>query len=184
MGILSPISEMLLLTSDWPCCHHPLDILLADNRHLLVCPFTHLFTGFLFLLYELHGFEDPPLGIPVAAWTCWFSIIAVTTRFLHRICPTPSPLTSPCSLGLGRSTFLSADSTTTMDSLDGPRASVSSVHMGSSSATLGCCLSPTFLVVVPRCLVTRSPFLVHVPPTGNLPETFRSDTSYQIYYII
>jgi hypothetical protein len=42
-------------------------------------PSTHLYAGFLYLLADPLGFEDPPLGILVATWTrLWLDIFAVT----------------------------------------------------------------------------------------------------------
>jgi hypothetical protein len=50
--------------------------------------FSSFFYTFLCLLADPLGFEDPPLGASVAAWTCcWLDIIAVSARFLLCACP-------------------------------------------------------------------------------------------------
>jgi hypothetical protein len=112
-----------------------------------------LITDFLCLLADPLGFEDPSLGIPVTAWTRYLSnILAVAARFLRCVRPALSPLTPPRSPEHACSTPPSAQTTTTMDSLDCSRASVSSVFLGSPSNPQDRCLDPSLPVAIPMCL--------------------------------
>jgi hypothetical protein len=120
---------MLPLTFDWPRYHRCLGVLLTDlrmhtsGRASSCAPSSQLYTDFLCLLANLLGFEVLPPDTPVDTQTrCWLDIIAATARFLRSVGPTPFPMTPPLPAHTC-STPSSADSTTTMDSLDCLRAS-------------------------------------------------------------
>jgi hypothetical protein len=138
---------------------------------------------FLCLRADPLGFEDPPPGIPVAAWTlCCLDVIAATAHFLR--CAYPPRSRHPAH---ACSTPSFVDCIAAMGSL----ANISLSPLLSWILLLqppGCCLSPTFPVVVPRCLVclalgtrsvmTRFPFLVYMPcPSRDLLLMLRRLTS-------
>jgi hypothetical protein len=129
---------MLRLTSDWPHYHCCLGILFADlNIHPLApasscAPSAPLYTDFLCLLADPLGFEDPPSGFPVAEQTHrLLAMLAVKACFLRSMCPA-LPLATPCQPPAHTcSTPCTTDTATTLDSLVGPPASVTSVLLGS-----------------------------------------------------
>jgi hypothetical protein len=144
-------------------------------------PSTHLYTGFLCLLADPLGFEDPPPGIPVAARNrCWLDIVAVTSCFLHCGSPTPYPLPPPLTPARACSTPSSVGSATTVD-MSGLLTSLCLFCRFGFSLLRpqGCCPHPTLPVVVPKCLaclvlqtwsaMAWSPSLVYMShPPGNM----------------
>jgi hypothetical protein len=150
-------SEMVLLTSDWPHNHHRLDVLFANLRFHPSGPAsscTHstcLYTDFLCLLADPLSFEEPASGYP-SHRTHWllvgyqysdgmFSMLFVPDSSF------PDTFLSPCSrifllyiCGLasyhGQSGWLTCLCLLWVLPLRSPC----------------CCLSPTFPVIVLRCL--------------------------------
>jgi hypothetical protein len=127
-------SEMLLVISspDWPHYHCRLSILFADlNIHTSApasscTPSTPLYTAFLCLLADPLGFGDPPPYFPVAEQTHrWLDVLVATAYFLRSMCRAFSRMTASqppaCSIPC------TSDTATTLDSIDGPTAYITSV---------------------------------------------------------
>jgi hypothetical protein len=123
-----------------------------------------------------------PFGFPVGERTYrWQAMLAISPCFLHSMGSALSPATPSQPLAHTCSTPCTTDTSTTLNSLVRPRASVTSVLLGSPRfSPPGRLLGPAFSVVVPRCplylvLQTRSammrfPFLVCMsrPPLSLL----------------
>jgi hypothetical protein len=173
---------MLLLTSDWPHYHCRLGILFAGlNIHPSApasscTPSAPLYADFLSLLADPLRFEDPSPGFQVAERTRrWLDMLAATACFQRSMCPAHSLTTPTESPAHSCSTPCTTDTATTLDSMDGPPASVASVLMLSPLSRF---LGPAFPVVVPGChvLLTRSAMMrlqvlvcLSPPPLSLLP---------------
>jgi hypothetical protein len=182
-------SEMLQLTSDWPHYHCRLGILFADlNIHpsALACsctPAAPFYADFPCSLGDPLGFKDPPPGSPVTEHTRrWLNMLAVTACFLRSMCPALSSATPSQPPARACSTLCTTDTATTLDSMNGPAASITSILLGSPVVSPLLLPRPrVFFWVFPRCLASlvlptrsammRFTFLVcmSLPPLDLLP---------------
>jgi hypothetical protein len=100
---------------------------------------VRLYNDILCLLTDPLGFEDPPPGVPVEAWTRrWMDIISAMARFLLSVpkpCCVPSPPTPSQHPVHACSTPYVTDYADTIVCLDGSPAFVTSVFLASPSVS-------------------------------------------------
>jgi hypothetical protein len=112
----------------------------------------------------------------------WLDILAAAACFLCGMCPALSPAAPSQPPAHDCSTPCTADTATTLDSMDGPPTSICSALLGSPLCPPSHFLGPVFPVVDPSCLaclvlptrsaMARFPFLIGMslpPPLGLLP---------------
>jgi hypothetical protein len=142
-------------------------------------PSVPLYTGLLCLLTDPLRFADLPSGSPVAEQTHrLLAMLAVKACFLCSMCPAHSPATPSQPPAHACSTPCTTDTATTLDSLVGPPASVTSVLLGSPVMSPQppprpriCCCSPQVSCMTDtstRSAKMRFPFLVCMSPPPPL----------------
>jgi hypothetical protein len=105
-------------------------------------PSAPLYTYFFCQLADPLRFEDPPPGFLVAERSRrWLDMLAATACFIGSMCPAHSPATPPQLPAQTCSTPCTTDTAATLDSMDGPPASVAFVLM---SSPLSRFLGPAF----------------------------------------